>query len=87
MYVIATQTKTPIVQAAALLATTGAGAVSIFNTFNLTIAEQENIEIIKETFTKYFTPKTSLTYQRYTFNKILQKERETFDEYLTNITA
>lgn len=56
---IATQLdkKAPQVQ----VATLGADAILIFNMFNLTNAEQNNIEVI-ETSTNYFTPKTNLTY-------------------------
>lgn len=43
-------------------------------------AEQNNIEVIKETYTNYFTAKTKLTYERYTFNKILQKKKENLDK-------
>lgn len=88
-YAIATQLdkKPHNVQAATLLATVGPDAIAIFNTFNLTNSEQNNIEVIKETFTRHFTPKSNLTYERYTFNKVLQKEGETFDEFLTSIKA
>lgn len=86
-YAIATQlsTKPNAVQAATLMASMGLDAAAIFNTFNLSEAEQENITIIKERFTAYFTPRMNQTYERYLLNKMSQDEGEPFDSFATRV--
>lgn len=74
-------------QAATLMATIGPDAITIFNTFGLSAEEQRNVEVIKQKFTDYFLPKSNVTYERYTFNKMSQNADETFTEFLTRIKA
>lgn len=58
-FAIATQLdkKTSPVHAATLMATIGPEAAVVFNTFNLTTAQQQEIGVIKSKFSAYFNPK------------------------------
>lgn len=73
---IATQLnkKPPEVQAATLMATIGAEAAVIFNTFDLTLTDEEqlDIKVIKDKFSAHFNPKSNTTYERYVFNILIR---------------
>lgn len=73
------------IQAATLMAAIGQEAIQIFNSFNLTEEEQKDITVIKAKYNKYFLPKINVSFERYNFFKAVQKENETFDEFLTVI--
>lgn len=73
------------VQVATFMLCIGAEAVTIFNTFGLEGAQLQQIATIKTRFREYFTPKTNVTYERYTFNKLTQVDGETFDEFFTKV--
>lgn len=77
--------KDPEIQVATLMSIIGGDAVKIFNTFNLSEVDAKNVEKIKQKFQEYFVPKINITYERYIFNKVVQKQNETFDEFLTNL--
>ncbi|XP_017469225.1 PREDICTED: uncharacterized protein K02A2.6-like [Rhagoletis zephyria] len=66
------------------MASVGKDAAVIYNTFNLTENEKKSVSTIKKRFTEYFTPKINETYERYVFNTIVQKECQTFDEFVTD---
>lgn len=86
-YAIATQLnkKAKEVQAATFMTTIGPDAIQVFNNFNLTPQQQTDVEIIKEKFKNYFIPKINLSFERYNFFKITQKEGETLDDFLNAI--
>ncbi|KAF5282886.1 hypothetical protein FQR65_LT14189 [Abscondita terminalis] len=86
-YAIAVQLydKPPEVQAATFMATIGQEAIRIFNSFNLTERQQKNIIEIKDKYNNYFIPKINVSFERYNFFKVVQKENESFDEFLTVI--
>lgn len=77
--------KSAEVQAATFMAVIGPEAIQIFNNFNLTEAEQKDIEQIKNKFQEYFIPKINVSFERYNFFKIVQKEDEPFEEFLKTI--
>lgn len=76
--------KSQKVQIGTFMSCIGADAVTIFNTFGLE-GPALQLGTIKERFSAYFTPKTNVTYERYTFNKLNQAEGETFDEFFTKV--
>lgn len=67
------------------MASIGPDAAEIFNTFDLSADDLASIVAIKDRFKTYFTPQANITYERYLFNRIVQQEGETFDEFLTKI--
>lgn len=71
------------VQVATFMASIRSEAVEIFNTFGCTEAQMGNLVEIKQLFQTYFTPKMNVTYERYNFNRMVQEEGESFDEFLT----
>lgn len=73
------------VQAATFMSVIGPEAIDIFNSFNLSDAEKGKISTIKEKFKNYFEPKRNVSYERFIFFKIVQKDDEPFDEFLTRI--
>ena len=86
-YAIATELhKQPnTVQVATLMTIIGPGAIDIYNTFKLEEEEEITINEILKLFREYFTPKRNTTYERYLFNKLVQKEGQSFEEFLTEI--
>lgn len=86
-YAIATQLhrKSNSMQVATLMASMGTEAAAVFNTFNLNADLQESIEVIKQSFTEYFTPRTNLTYERYLFNSMHQEDGENFDNFTNRL--
>lgn len=85
-YAIATnlEKKRPEIQVAIFMSCIGPEAVVIYNTFNLTESEGKSLEIIKQKYTAYFTPKVNETYERYILNSIVQGD-SSFDEFITNL--
>ncbi|XP_058828554.1 uncharacterized protein LOC131688365 [Topomyia yanbarensis] len=79
------QEKPGSVQAATLLSAIGPDCIKILDTFGLRPEQEENIELIVTRFTEYFTPKSCVTYERYHFNKLEQKEDELFDTFVTRV--
>ncbi|GBP61465.1 Endogenous retrovirus group K member 8 Pol protein [Eumeta japonica] len=73
------------VQAATFMAVIGSDAIEIYNSFNLSNVDQNNLQIIKERFREYFAPKTNISFERYIFFKIEQNEDERFNKFLTRI--
>ena len=67
------QEKPASVQAATLLSAIGADCIRIFDTFGLRPDQEEDLDVIVDKFTDYFTPKSCVTYERYNFNKLEQK--------------
>ncbi|CAG9823897.1 unnamed protein product [Phaedon cochleariae] len=64
------------------MATIGPEAIQIFNNFNLTEAQQKDIAVIENKFKEYFIPKINVSFERYNFFKIVQKEDEPFEKFL-----
>lgn len=73
------------VQAATFMAVIGPDAIEIYNSFNLSDANKNDLQIIKDKFKEYFAPKTNISFERYIFFKIVQNEDEQFNEFLTRI--
>ena len=84
---IATQLirKPAEIQAATFMSVMGPEAINIYNTFNLTAAEQIDVTAIRTAFENYFTPNLNVTYERYIFNRIKQESGEQFEDFLTKI--
>lgn len=83
--VIQLDKKPAEVQAATFMAIIGPDAIEIYNNFNLSDADKNRLEVIKEKFKEYFAPKTNISFERYIFFKIEQNEDEQFNEFLTRI--
>ncbi|KAJ8877005.1 hypothetical protein PR048_021457, partial [Dryococelus australis] len=79
--------KSPMVQVATFMTVIGQDAANIYNTFTLTEKEENDIEVTKEKFDAYFSPKANLTYERYIFKKLVQVDGQPFDEFLTAIIS
>lgn len=73
------------VQAATFMSAIGPDATMIFNTFNLSEEDKNNINVIKHKFDQYFSPKINQTYTRYLFFNKIQGKDELFESYLTNL--
>lgn len=73
------------VQAATFMAVIGPEAIEIYNSFNLSDADKNILQNIKNRFKEYFAPKTNVSFERYIFFKIEQNEDEQFNEFLTRI--
>ncbi|GLV46158.1 hypothetical protein CBL_02874 [Carabus blaptoides fortunei] len=73
------------VQAATFMALISLDAIEIYNSFNLSDADKNNLHIIKDRFKEYFAPKTNISSEGYIFFKIEQNEDELFNEFLTRI--
>lgn len=71
------------VQVATFMSAIGYSAIQIYNSFPET--SNEKLELVKEKFERYFTPKLNITFERYKFHKIVQNEGETIDEYITRL--
>ncbi|KAG5883012.1 hypothetical protein JTB14_033467 [Gonioctena quinquepunctata] len=67
------------------VATIGPEAIQIFNNFTLTKAQQKDIGQIKSKFEEYIIPEKNVSFERYIFFKIAQKEDEPSEEFLKTI--
>lgn len=61
----------------------GQEATAIFNTFELSETEKQDLNIIKTKFDERFAPKQNEAYAFWVFQTLHQGEQETFDEFLT----
>lgn len=77
--------KTPEIQCATFLVSLGPEIITIYNNFQLSDAEKTDLSVLKQKFTTYFDPKKNITFERYTFNKMIQEIGESFDEYYSKI--
>lgn len=77
--------KTEQIQIATFMASLGPDALDVYNSFNLKNEDTEKLEKIKSKFEEHFAPKSSITLERYVFNKMYQMESENFDQYYTKI--
>ncbi|XP_055839176.1 uncharacterized protein LOC129907130 [Episyrphus balteatus] len=73
------------IQVATFMSCIGADAANIYNSFSFTEAETDKVSSIINKFNEYFSPRVSLTFERYTFNTLTQREGESFEEFLTKI--
>ena len=58
----------------------------IFNTWTIPVAEKDKIEPLFTRFANYCKPRKNITLERYRFNSRVQQERETLDEFVTELT-
>ena len=70
-------------QCAMFLNTVGPKGLAIYNSFDLTEDEKDNLKLIKEKFETYIIGETNETYERFTFNKRDQNEGESIDSYVS----
>jgi len=73
----------PEVQVAVFMASIGADAIRIYNTFSLTTAQSKDLQVIKDKFAAKFSPTPNESYVRYQFFKLVQREGESFEDFLT----
>lgn len=73
------------VQEAIFMTVIGPEAIEIFNNFNFSDDQKQNLQEVKRKFQEYFLPKTNVSFERFLFHKIIQKMDESFDEFLTRI--
>ena len=57
----------------------------IYSTWNLTEEDGKKLDILYENFEKHVKPKSNKIYSRYKFLSRVQKESDTFEEYLTDL--
>ena len=62
--------------------TIGQYGISIYNQF---VPVPNKVEDLLVEFTKYFTPKTNTTYERYKFNSRNKKDTENLENYITEL--
>jgi len=66
-------------QCGMFLNTVGPKGLAIYDSFQLTEDEKDNMKVIKEKFENYFIGETNETYERFKFNKRKQNEGESID--------
>lgn len=57
----------------------------LYNTFNLTAEEEKKLDVVMSKFEDYCMPKKNVVFERYMFHKRVQKEGETFEQFLTDV--
>lgn len=72
-------------QAAILLNLVGESGLDLFNSFKLSEDEVKDVEKVLAAFEGFCTPKVNEVYERYKFNRRMQKEGESFDSFLAEI--
>ena len=70
---------------AMLLTVAGSSAIEVYNTFTFTEEEAGKYDIVIKKFDDYCSPMKNETYERYVFRCRLQKEGESFEQFLTDI--
>lgn len=75
------------VQVATFMLSIGAEATVIFNTFDLSVIEPASVSTIKTLFQNHFIPHSNTSWERYRFNKMVQEECESFNDFLTKIQS
>lgn len=70
---------------ALLLTVAGAGAIDVFNSFQLTDADQKNFATVVTRFDTFCTPKRNETFERYVFNSRCQAENESVEEFILDL--
>jgi hypothetical protein len=73
------------VKAAMFLNFLGEDALELFNTFNVSAADQELLLKIKEAFESYLKPQKNVIYKRFIFYNRKQEEQESFEHFLTDL--
>jgi hypothetical protein len=63
----------------------GEDALELFNTFNVSAADQKLLLKIKEAFESYLTPRKNVIYERFIFYNRKQEEQESFEHFLTDL--
>lgn len=58
---------------------------NIYSTWTLTGKESEELKTYYERFEQYVKPRTNIIYNRYKFHSRIQKENETFDQFVTEV--
>ena len=86
-YAIAIQmeAKPPNMQLTVLMSIIGTDALMIYNTFEFADDEERNLQSVIKKFDDHFIPKVNVTFERYVFNSLNQKQDETFEEFYTNV--
>ncbi|XP_046391596.1 uncharacterized protein K02A2.6-like [Ischnura elegans] len=72
-------------QVDALIYTMGDDADDILLSFNLAAAEEKTYKVVFEKFNEHFVPKVNIIYERARFNKRLQGESETVEEFVRDL--
>lgn len=63
----------------------GDEGLELFNSFSFENGDEKKLDKIREKFHEYCSPKTNITFERYKFNSICQKEGQNFDNFLTEL--
>ena len=72
-------------QVATLLNAVGDEGLSIYNTFEIPVADKNNLDVILQKFEAYCAPRKNLVYEQSVFFGCSQLEGEKFDHYLTRL--
>ena len=59
--------------------------MEVYNTFNLTEEETDDIGVLIKKFQDYCIPKKNVTFERHVFNTRSQGTAETIDSYVTEL--
>lgn len=63
----------------------GDDGLELFNSFTLSDTESQSLTAIKLKFEEYCSPKKNIIFERFKFNSIVQKEGQSFDNFLTEL--
>lgn len=73
------------VQVATLLTLLGPAGQDVYRGFQLTEEERNDVTVVKQRFTNFFTPQVKEVFERFRFHSRLQQVEETFDEFVTSL--
>ena len=59
----------------------------IYSTWNLGDEERKQLQVLYTNFEKHVRPKSNQIYSRYKFLSLVQKDNDTFEEYLTDLKS
>ena len=73
------------VRVATLLSCIGSDAMNVFDGFNMSDRERENVVIIMKAFESYCIGETNETYERFVFNGRNQRQQESVEMYIAEL--
>lgn len=77
--------RTPVAQAATFMAVAGPEVAAVLETLSVSDENQSKIDELKKAFNAYYVPQINVTYERYVFNSIHQKQGEPFEDFLLQV--
>lgn len=77
--------KSDAVKVALFLQCAGEEAIDLYNTFGLPPTASAKLEDVYSKFEDHCNPRKNLTVERFHFNRIQQKDNETFDQFVASL--